>query len=64
MPTMRVAKEVRDVICACEALLASLERQSFSDHEYDSISDLTQRIEKEAILYQLHYCAPCSETSH
>jgi hypothetical protein len=50
---MRASKEVSDVICACEALLATLE----------SISDLSQRIEKEAILYQLHYYTPCSEAS-
>ena len=61
---MGASKEVRDVLCACEALLASLERQSFREHEYETIIDLTQRIEKEAILYQLHYCAPCSETTH
>ena len=61
---MGVSKEVRDVLCACEALLANLEQQSFSDHEYETISDLAQRMEKEAILSQLHYCAPCSETTH
>ena len=61
---MGVSKEARAVICACEALLANLEQQSFSDHEYETISDLTQRIERETIVYQLHYCAPCSETTH
>lgn len=55
---MGVFKEVRGVISPCEALLASLEHQSFSDHEYETINDLTQRIEKEAILHQFHYCAP------
>jgi len=61
---MGASEKFRDVISACEALLASLEQESFSDHEYETISDLTLKIEKEAILHQLHYCAPSSETTH
>ena len=61
---MGVSREVKDGICACEALLARLKRQSLSDHEYEAMSGLTQRIEKEAILHQLHCCAVCSETTH
>lgn len=61
---MEISREISDLICAAEVLIASLhQRQGFSDVEYRLISAVARNIEMPVFLYRLEHYNPSSETA-
>ncbi len=61
---MEICREIRDLICAAEVLLASLhQREGFTDVEYETINAVARNIELEMFVYRLEHYKPSSETA-
>ena len=59
---MEICREIRDLMCSAEVLLASLhQREGFSDAEYETISAVARNIEMEVLVYRLEHYKPSSE---
>ncbi len=61
---MEICREIRDLMCSAEVLLASLhQREGFSDVEYETISTVVRNIETQVFIYRLEHYKPSSETA-
>ena len=61
---MEICREIRDLMCSGEVLLASLhQREGFSDVEYETISAVARNIETQVFIYRLEHYKPSSETA-
>ena len=61
---MEIGREIRDLMCSAEVLLASLhQKEGFNDVEYGLITAVVRNIEMEVFLYRLEHCKPSSETA-
>lgn len=57
-------KEVTNMICAGETLLACLATQNLSDEEFEAIKDLADKIEMVVFICHIHDSAPPAELTH
>ena len=61
---MEICREIRDLVCSAEVLLASLhQREGFSDVEYETINAVARNVETEVFIYRLEHYKPSSETA-